>query len=182
MISKATNSNCREMYSIGRRSFVKDGGAFSTDGNPPIVRKCWSGVLGQMVARSRVLEFKPYTTAGNRARIAGNPVHGLMEYALIIDELGFPLDGNDDWASLFYTLIAKRHEKLSTVITTNRSIKDWPHYLGGDVQCTKASIDRFMQYAIPIKFEGESYRMRKMRQRIATGHGHEVELVRDITL
>ena len=34
-----------------------------------------------MVARSRVLEFKPYTTAGNRARIAGNPVHGLMEYA-----------------------------------------------------------------------------------------------------
>ncbi|HIU37429.1 MAG TPA: type I restriction enzyme HsdR N-terminal domain-containing protein [Candidatus Aphodousia faecigallinarum] len=69
------------MYLIGRRSFVKDGGAFSTDGNPPIVRKCWSGVLGQMVARSRVLEFKPYTTAGNRARIAGNPVHGLMEYA-----------------------------------------------------------------------------------------------------
>lgn len=101
---------------------------------------------------------------------------------LIIDELGFPLDGNDDWASLFYTLIAKRHEKLSTVITTNRSIKDWPHYLGGDVQCTKASIDRFMQYAIPIKFEGESYRMRKMRQRIATGQGHEIELVRDITL
>lgn len=39
-----------------------------------------------------------------------------------------------------------------------------------------------MQYAIPIKFEGESYRMRKMRQRIATGQGHEVELVRDITL
>lgn len=101
---------------------------------------------------------------------------------LIIDELGFPLDGNDDWASLFYTLIAKRYEKLSTVITTNRSIKDWPHYLGGDVQCTKASIDRFMQYAIPIKFEGESYRMRKMRQRIATGQGHEIELVRDITL
>lgn len=52
---------------------------------------------------------------------------------------------------------------------TNRSIKDWPHYLGGDVQCTKASIDRFMRYAIPIKFEGESYRMRKMRRRIATG-------------
>ena len=81
MISKATNSNCREMDSIGRRSFVKDGGAFSTGGNPPIVRKGWAGVLGQMVARSRVLEFKPYTTAGNRARVAGNPVHGLMEYA-----------------------------------------------------------------------------------------------------
>lgn len=43
---------------------------------------------------------------------------------LIIDELGFPLEGNDDWASLFYTLIAKRHEKLSTIITTNHLIKD----------------------------------------------------------
>lgn len=62
-------------------AFSKWRGSFSTDGNPPIVRKCWSGVLGQVVARSRVLEFKPYTTAGNRARIAGNPVHGLMEYA-----------------------------------------------------------------------------------------------------
>lgn len=101
---------------------------------------------------------------------------------LIIDELGFPLDGTDDRASLFYTLIAKRHEKLSTVITINRSIKDWPHYLGDDVQCTKASIDRFMQYAIPIKFEGESYWMRNTRQRITTGQGHEVKLVRDITL
>lgn len=101
---------------------------------------------------------------------------------LIIDEFGFPLSGNDDWAALFYTLIAKRHEKSSTIITTNRSIKDWPHYLSGDVQCTKASIDRFMQYAIPIKLEGDSYRMRKMRQQVATGGRTDTELMRDVIL
>lgn len=99
---------------------------------------------------------------------------------LIIDELGYPLSGNDDWASLFYALIARRHEKTSTIITTNRSVKDWPQYFSGDVQCTKACIDRFMQYAIPVKFEGESYRMRNMRQRMAAG-GEEVELVHDMT-
>ena len=59
---------------------------------------------------------------------------------LIIVELGFSLEGKDDWVPLFHTLIAKRHEKLSTIITTNRPNKDWSHYLGAMYNAPKRQL------------------------------------------
>ena len=50
---------------------------------------------------------------------------------LIIDEVGYPTTGDlNDAVALLYTLIDARYERLSTVITTNRSFDEWPKYLG----------------------------------------------------
>ncbi|MBB5354776.1 DNA replication protein DnaC [Anoxybacillus mongoliensis] len=43
---------------------------------------------------------------------------------LIIDEIGYlPIDKED--AKLFFQLINLRHEKKSTIFTTNANFKDW---------------------------------------------------------
>lgn len=85
---------------------------------------------------------------------------------LIIDEVGYPTTGDlNDAAALLYTLIDARYERLSTVITTNRSFDEWPKYLGGDVKCTKAIIDRFLHHSIQIPMTGESYRLRDFKKK-----------------
>lgn len=88
---------------------------------------------------------------------------------LIIDEVGYPITGDlNDAAALLYTLIDARYERLSTVITTNRSFDEWPKYLGGDVKCTKAIIDRFLHHSIRIPMTGESYRLRDFKKSVMT--------------
>lgn len=82
---------------------------------------------------------------------------------LIIDELGYMNEGVKNGASLLHALISKRYQKYSTIITTNLGFEAWPMYLGGDTQCTKATIDRFMHVADVVVFKGQSYRLRKFR-------------------
>jgi DNA replication protein DnaC len=50
---------------------------------------------------------------------------------LVIDEVGFqPMTRQE--ASLFFQLVSYRYQRGSTLITTNKSVKDWPEVLAGD--------------------------------------------------
>jgi len=80
---------------------------------------------------------------------------------LILDELGFreiPKYSADD----FYSVIAKRYETKSTIITTNKEITDWNDIFVKEV-LTKAITDRVMHHATVLKISGKSYRMKKLK-------------------
>ena len=66
-------------------------------------------------------------------------------------------------------IFIRRHEKASTLITTNRPTEDWGQFLG-DVPATTAILDRFLQHADILRMPGKSYRL---RQRTGQASGAE---------
>ena len=75
---------------------------------------------------------------------------------LIIDEVGFlPLDIES--SKLFFQLIAKRYEKNSTIITTNKSLSKWGEIFGDPV-LANAILDRLLHHSNVINIVGRSYR------------------------
>lgn len=89
---------------------------------------------------------------------------------IIVDEFGYPLMADQPTnSSLFYAFISSRYEKRSTIITTNRKIRDWPKYLNNDAQACQACLDRFLHHSIRVCFRGESYRVTEIRmERLST--------------
>jgi DNA replication protein DnaC len=55
-------------------------------------------------------------------------------------------------------IIMRRHERLPTIITTNRPTQDWAQFLG-DVPAATAILDRFLQHVDIILMQGRSYRL-----------------------
>ena len=75
---------------------------------------------------------------------------------LIIDEVGYlPMDARA--ADVVYNIIAPRHEKRSTVITTNLAFKAWGPVFG-EAASLVALIDRFAARLAVMNIEGDSYR------------------------
>lgn len=78
---------------------------------------------------------------------------------LIIDELGYvPCDSRS--ADLLYNIISRRHEKASTVLTTNLAFKQWGTVFPG-AACVAALVDRFAQHLHVIDVDAESWRQNK---------------------
>ena len=85
---------------------------------------------------------------------------------LIIDELGYlPLDPRS--ADALYNVIAARHEKRSTIVTTNLAFKEWGTVFG-EAGSLVALIDRFTQYLYRMEIEGTSFRDPKHRKAAGT--------------
>jgi len=82
---------------------------------------------------------------------------------LIIDEVGY-LSYSNRSADLMFQLISRRHEKTSTIITTNASFKDWGTVFPG-AACMVALIDRLTHRAEIISIEGDSYRRKEASER-----------------
>ena len=78
---------------------------------------------------------------------------------LIIDDLSYAQrGGHPEDAANFYALMNGRMGK-STIITSNRPMKEWAEPLGGDEVCIRAGIDRFIARCHHICFKGRSYRL-----------------------
>ena len=67
--------------------------------------------------------------AGNLSRRLRVLTHPAL---LVVDEIGY-LPVNQDGAVLFFQLINARHEKASTVLTSNKGFEDWGGVLGDEV-------------------------------------------------
>lgn len=83
---------------------------------------------------------------------------------LIIDELGYQKMDVDS-ANLFFNLIAKRYEKLSTVITTNSPFSKWSDIFQEPV-LTNALLDRLLHHCSVININEPSYRLKDQMQYI----------------
>lgn len=84
---------------------------------------------------------------------------------LVIDDLflrKLPPNAGDELADV----LMSRYEKLSTVITSNRTIEDWPKLLG-DVVVVTPLLDRLMHRGHLLKFEGKSWRLKEAAERVA---------------
>lgn len=78
---------------------------------------------------------------------------------LIIDELGLR-KLNQTSVDDFYEVIAKRYEKRSTIITSNKEFNEWGRVLYDPVLAT-AILDRLVHHCNFISIKGDSYRMRE---------------------
>ncbi len=81
---------------------------------------------------------------------------------LIIDEIGYlPLSRQE--ASLFFRLIARRYEKASTLLTSNKGFVDWGEVFSDQVIAT-AILDRLLHHATTLNIKGESFRLKEKRK------------------
>lgn len=85
---------------------------------------------------------------------------------LVIDEVGY-LSWSNRHADLLFELINRRHEKKSTLITTNKSFSEWPEVFP-NAGCVVAMIDRLVHHAEIIAIQGESWRRKEAQARSAT--------------
>jgi len=82
---------------------------------------------------------------------------------LVVDEVGFqPLTRPE--ASLFFRLVSYRYQRGATLITTNKSVKDWPEILAGDEAMAAALLDRLLHRCHVLNIRGRSYRLRDLER------------------
>lgn len=82
----------------------------------------------------------------------------LQPELLILDELGYlPHDSRS--GDLLYQIISQRHEKRSTVISTNLSFKQWGTVFPG-AACVAALVDRFVQHCHVLDIDADSWRQK----------------------
>ncbi len=60
-----------------------------------------------------------------------------------------------------------RYQKGSTLITTNKAVKDWPEFLGGDEIMVTALLDRLLHRCHVFNVRGRSYRLRDLEEQPA---------------
>lgn len=83
---------------------------------------------------------------------------------LVIDELGFQaLDRRD--AHLLFRVVSYRYERGSTVITSNKGIRDWPDMLAGDEVLATAILDRLLHHCHVVQIDGRSFRMKEIEKK-----------------
>jgi len=77
---------------------------------------------------------------------------------LVIDEIGY-LSLGTQGSNLFFQVISARHERKSTVITTNRPFAQWGEIFDNTTVAT-AIADRLVYNSEIFILEGPSYRKR----------------------
>ncbi|MFO0467551.1 MAG: IS21-like element helper ATPase IstB [bacterium] len=78
---------------------------------------------------------------------------------LILDELGYvPHDARS--ADILFHIVSQRHERASTIITTNLAYKKWGEVFDGATSI-HATVDRFAQHCHVVDIDGESYRQKR---------------------
>jgi DNA replication protein DnaC len=76
---------------------------------------------------------------------------------LIIDDSGMrklPANAAED----LLEIVMRRYERVSTILTSNRPLDDWPT-LFGDMPAVAAFLDRLMHHSHLIEIRGKSYRL-----------------------
>lgn len=81
---------------------------------------------------------------------------------LVVDEVGY-LSYDNHAADLIYQIVSRRHERRSTIITTNLAFAEW-HTVFPNAACATALVDRLTHHAEILAIEGESYRKREAEQ------------------
>ncbi len=82
---------------------------------------------------------------------------------LIVDELGFvPFDRIG--GELLFNLLSERHERRSTIVTTNLAFGEWTKIFG-DEKLTTALLDRLGHRSHIMTTKGGSFRTQKQKQK-----------------
>ena len=132
-------------------------------------------MIAQNIAYQAVLQGHTvlFATAGQLlGELAGLDSDSALRYRLkryaapdllVIDEVGY-LSYSNRHADLLFELINRRHEKKSTLITTNKSFSEWSEVFP-NASCVVAMIDRLVHHAEILSIKGESYRRKEAQER-----------------
>ena len=80
---------------------------------------------------------------------------------LVLDEIGY-LPCETRAADLLYTIVSRRHERRSTVVSTNLGYKQWPTIFPS-AACVGALVDRFAQHCHTLDIDADSWRKKGER-------------------
>lgn len=138
---------------------------------PPGVGKTHLAVaLGMIAAKNRYSTY--YVSCHNliaqlnKAHFENRLAERLKTYSkyrvLIIDEIGYlPMDIQG--ANLFFQLIAKRYEKNTTILTSNKAFSAWNEVFS-DITIASAILDRVLHHCTVVNIKGESYRLKERKE------------------
>ena len=90
---------------------------------------------------------------------------------LVIEDFGMKRLGPNAAEDLLEVFV-RRHERASTLVTTNRPTQDWGVFLG-DIPAATAILDRFLSHAELVQMQGKSYRMHQRSLRRGAQPGAE---------
>jgi DNA replication protein DnaC len=134
-------------------------------------------MIAQNIAHQAVLQGHTvmFATAGQLlGELAGLDSDSALRYRLrryaapdllVVDEVGY-LSYSNRHADLLFELINRRHEKKSTLITTNKAFSEWSEVFP-NASCVVAMIDRLVHHAEILSIKGESYRRKEAQERAA---------------
>lgn len=100
--------------------------------------------------------------AQDKGRLEERLTHFTKPRLLIVDELGY-LPFERTVSHLFFQLVAKRYERGSMVLTSNRAVSEWGDVFGDPVLAT-AILDRLLHHSHVLTIRGESYRLQEKRR------------------
>lgn len=135
-------------------------------GTPGVGKTHLSVAIGKEAAQQRVSTYfincNDLVLQLKRAHMENRLETRLKHFAkyklLVIDEVGFlPLDSES--SNLLFQLVAKRYEKNSTILTTNKSLAQWGDVFGDPV-LANAILDRILHHSHVININGRSYRIK----------------------
>ena len=65
---------------------------------------------------------------------------------------------------MLFQLLARRYERLATIVTTNKGFAQWGEVFGGDQAVASAILDRLLHHAAVFNIRGASYRLKDRQQ------------------
>ncbi|MCK5218049.1 IS21-like element helper ATPase IstB [bacterium] len=89
--------------------------------------------------------------------------HYLKPDLLVLDDWGLKPLGHPA-ADDLYEIICERYERGSLIMTSNRTVEEWPE-LFGDPLLASASLDRLVHHSHIITITGKSFRAKKIHKR-----------------
>ena len=122
-------------------------------------RRVYYGTLAGLI--ESLTEAKAAGNLSRRLRMLTHPA------LLVVDEIGY-LPVSQDGAVLFFQLINSRHERASTVLTSNKGFEDWGGVLGDEIMAATL-IDRLLHHCHIVNIRGNSYRMRERQALLRPG-------------
>ena len=127
-------------------------------------RRVYYGTLAGLI--ESLVDAKVAGQLSRRLRVLTYPA------LLVVVEIGY-LPVSQDGAVLFFQLINARHERASTVLTSNKGFEEWGSVLGDELMAA-ALIDRLLHHCHIVNIRGNSYRMREHQNLMRPAHEHEV--------
>jgi DNA replication protein DnaC len=86
---------------------------------------------------------------------------------LLLDELGY-VPFTKAGAELLFEVVSRAYERTSLIVTTNLPFEQWTEVMGSE-RLTGALLDRLTHHVHILEANGESYRLKESRGKVANG-------------